>query len=86
VAILDAASLKLEIAFFKKELSALKKQKAKLSQQNTAAKVEVTRVKMETGKYRKPIRQGLKRILARDWKVSGQVGTVETYSGTNAGS
>jgi hypothetical protein len=50
-AILDATSLRLEIAFFKKELSVLnKKQKTKLSQRNTAAKVEVTRVERETGK------------------------------------
>jgi hypothetical protein len=68
-AILDAASLKLEIAFFKKELSALKKQKTELSQRNTAAKVEVTRAETETGKYSKPIRQGLERILARDWNI-----------------
>jgi hypothetical protein len=68
-AILDAASLKLEIAFFKKELSALKKQKTKLSQLNTAAKVEVTRVETETGKYSKPIWQGLEHILARDWNI-----------------
>jgi hypothetical protein len=61
--------LKLEIAFFKKELSALKKQKTELSQRNTAAKVEVTRVETETGKYSKPIRQGLERILARDWNI-----------------
>ena len=58
-AILDSASLKLEITSFKKELSLLKKQKTELSQQNTAAKVEVTRVENETGKYSKPIWQGL---------------------------
>jgi hypothetical protein len=69
VAILDAASLKLEIAFFKKELSALKQQKTELSQRNTAAKVEVTRVETETGKYSKPIQQGLECILARDWNI-----------------
>jgi hypothetical protein len=68
-AILDATSLKLEIAFFKKELSALKKQKTELSQRNTAAKVEVAKVKKELGKYSKPIRQGLERILARDWNI-----------------
>ncbi len=68
-AILDAASLKLEITSFKKELSVLKKQKTELSQQNTAAKVEVTRVERETGRYSKPIRQGLERILARDWNI-----------------
>jgi hypothetical protein len=70
-AILDATSLKLEIAFFKKELSVLnKKQKTKLlSQRNTAAKVEVTRVERETGKYSKPFWQGLECILARDWNI-----------------
>jgi hypothetical protein len=45
VAILDAASLKLEIVFFKKELSARKKQKTELSQRNTAAKVGVNQSK-----------------------------------------
>jgi hypothetical protein len=69
VAILDAASLKLDIAFFKKELSALKKQRTELSQRNTPAKVEVTRVKTETGKSSKPIWQGLERIMARDWNI-----------------
>ncbi len=68
-AILDAASLKLEITSFKKELSVLKKQKTELSQQNTVAKVEVTRVERETGRYSKTIRQGLERILARDWNI-----------------
>ncbi len=69
-AILDAASLKLEIAFFKKELSVLnKKQKTELSQRNTAAKVEVTRVERETGKYSKPFWRGLECILARDWNI-----------------
>jgi hypothetical protein len=69
-AILDATSLKLEIAFLKKELSVLnKKQKAELSQRNTAAKVEVTRVERETGKYSKPFWQGLECILARDWNI-----------------
>ena len=48
-AILDAASLKLEITAFKKELSTLKKKKTELSQKNTA-KVEVTKVEKETGK------------------------------------
>jgi hypothetical protein len=69
--IMDATSLKLEIAFFKKELSVLnkKKQKTELSQRNTAAKVEVTRVERETGKYSKPFWQGLECILARDWKI-----------------
>jgi hypothetical protein len=43
-AIMDAASLKLEIALFKKELSALKRQKTELLQWNTAAKVEVAKV------------------------------------------
>jgi hypothetical protein len=69
VAILDAVSLKLENATFKKELSVLKKQKTELSQQNTAAKVEVTRVERETGRYSKPIWQGLERILERDWNI-----------------
>ena len=31
--------------------------------------MEVTRVENETGKYSKPIRQGLERILARDWNI-----------------
>ena len=61
--------MKLEIASFKKELSVLKKHKTELSQQNTAAKVEVTRVENETGKYSKPIRQGLETILERDWNI-----------------
>jgi hypothetical protein len=43
-AIMDAASLKLEIALFKKELSTLKRQKTELLQWNTAAKVEVAKV------------------------------------------
>jgi hypothetical protein len=68
-AIMDAASLKLEIAFFKKGLSALKKQKTKLSQRKTAAKVEVAQVKKELGKYSKPIWQGSEQILARDWNI-----------------
>jgi hypothetical protein len=77
--------LKPKIAFVKKELSLLdKKQKTKLSQWNTAARVEVTRVERERGKYSKP--------FGKDWNAfwrgvgtfSGQVGTVETYSGTNA--
>jgi hypothetical protein len=68
-AILDVASLKLESTSFKKELSVLKKQKTELSQQNTAAKVEVTRVERETGRYSKPIWQGLERILARYWNI-----------------
>jgi hypothetical protein len=50
--------LKLEIITFKKkELSALTKKKRELSQENMAAK------------YSKPIRQGLERILARDWNI-----------------
>jgi hypothetical protein len=57
------------LAFFKKELSALKKQKTELSQRNTAAKVEVAQAEKELGKYSKPIRQGLERILARDWII-----------------
>ncbi len=68
-AIIDAASLKLEITAFKKELSALKKKKTELSQNNTAAKVEVTKVEKETGKYSKPIRQGFESILAKDWNI-----------------
>jgi hypothetical protein len=47
----------------------LKKQKTELSQLNTAAKVEVTRVETETGKYSKPIWQGLEHILARNWNI-----------------
>jgi hypothetical protein len=66
-----AASLKLEITSFKKELSVLKKQKTELSQQNTAAKVEVTRVERETGRYSKPIWQGLESILEGDWDIKG---------------
>jgi hypothetical protein len=68
-AILDAASLKLEITAFKKELSALKKRKTGLSHRNTAAKVEVAKVEKETGNYSKPIQQGFKRILAKDWNI-----------------
>jgi hypothetical protein len=64
VGIIDGNSLKLERMTLKKELSVLKKQKTKLSQHDTTAKVEVTRVEKETGKYSKPIWQGLERILA----------------------
>jgi hypothetical protein len=49
-AILDAASLKLEVTAFKKELTTLKKKKTELSLNNTAAKVEVAQVEKETGK------------------------------------
>jgi hypothetical protein len=54
-AIMDAASLKLEITTFKKELLALKEKKKELLQNNTAVKVEVTQVEKETGKYSKPV-------------------------------
>jgi hypothetical protein len=54
-AILDPASLKLEITAFKKELSVLKNPKKELSQLNTAAKVEVVQVEKEIGRYGKPI-------------------------------
>jgi hypothetical protein len=68
-AILDSLSLKLEITNFKKELTVLKKRKTELSQSNTAAKLAVALVEKELGRYSKPVRQELERILARDWNI-----------------
>jgi hypothetical protein len=68
-AILDAASLKLEVTAFKKELSTLKKHKTDLSQSNTAAKLEVTLVEKATGRYSKPVRKGIETILSKEWNI-----------------
>ena len=68
-AILNAASLKLEITVFKKELSALKSRKKELSQLNAAAKVEVGQVEKEIGRHSKPVWKGIETILEKDWSV-----------------
>jgi hypothetical protein len=71
--ILDAASLKLKIITFKKELSALKKKKIDLSQDDVAAKLEVTVVEKETGKYSKPIWQGLENGTSNSLPGTGEI-------------
>jgi hypothetical protein len=62
-------SLKTEIISFKKELSVLKKAQEDLSALNTVAKEELKASEKQFGKYRKPVRRELERILAREFDI-----------------
>ncbi len=68
-AIANEISLKKEIMSFKKELTVLKKAQEDLSALNTVAKEELKGLEKELGKYSKPVRRELERILEREFDI-----------------
>jgi hypothetical protein len=70
-AIANERSSKKEIMSFKKELTILKKAQEDLSALNTVAKEELRGLEKELGKYSKPVRRELRRILEREFDTKG---------------